>query len=72
MTSIVDDHGVPTSREFIATMIWQDDMGIRLEVMAIVPCVKSMAKRYRACIAYMVENMMEYQIEGNVLTGNLK
>ncbi len=70
---MTDINGIPTSKQMIATDLWVNfTVAQRIAVMNNVPYCKSVAKRFKNCIKYMVENMIEFSENGNILTGSLK
>ncbi len=71
---MTDINGVPTSKERIAAEFWAQDFTVaqRSFVMKQVKPAKGLKTYFYRCIEYVAENMIDYKIDGDVLTGTLK
>ncbi len=70
----IDEFGFPTSRSAIAGEIWHQQLTVaqRLAIMERVGVSGSLAVYYRRCIAYLAAHMVQFHVEGRVLTGEYK
>jgi hypothetical protein len=71
---MVDQFGFPTSKLQIAQSIWMRISPLqRFEIMQAVGTenIKGINKSYRACLNHMVNHMIEFAVDGNMLSGEL-
>ena len=70
-----DNNGIPTNKEMIATDYWMRLSPLkRLEIIQKVDFkgYKADYKKFRMIIDYVVNNLIEYSVNGNILTGIAK